>query len=81
MTIEKYHKTKGGKPYYNIYFRFGKVCIRVDDIQADSEDKAVEKIKAYLYQALFESNERQISRSAGTRKKNQREDNVFTSFD
>lgn len=55
MTIEKYNKSKGGKPYFNIYYRFGKVLVRVEDIQTDNEEDAIKKAGYYLEKALNES--------------------------
>ncbi len=54
MFVEKYSKSKGGKPYFNVYFRFGKVEVAVTDLTANDRESAKEKAKIYLKKALDE---------------------------
>ena len=52
MLVEKYYKTVGGKPYFNVYFRFGKVEVAISDIQAADKEKAKVLAKEYLVKSI-----------------------------
>ena len=54
MIVEAYSKSKGGKTYYTIYHRLGKVTVTVADIEADGEEAAIRKSAGYLEKALNE---------------------------
>lgn len=52
MLVEKYYKTVGGKPYFSVYFRFGKVEVAISDIQAADKEKAKVLAKEYLIKSI-----------------------------
>lgn len=52
MLVEKYYKTVGGKPYFSVYFRFGKVEVAISDIQAADKEKAKVLAKEYLVKSI-----------------------------
>ncbi len=52
MFIEEYHKSKGGRPFYSVYYRFGQVEVSVANIKAESKEEAKEKAMKYLKKAL-----------------------------
>lgn len=57
MTIEKYYKSKKGKPFYNIFHCIGKTTrIEVCDILAKDENEALAKAKVYIEDFLKELN-------------------------
>lgn len=52
MLVEEYSKSKGGRPYFAVYFRFGKVTIAVQDITATDKEAARAKAVDYLKKAM-----------------------------
>ena len=54
MFVEQYFKTKGGRPYFNVYFSLGKVVVVVRDITANDKESAKAKAKGYLKKAMEE---------------------------
>jgi len=52
MFVEQYSKSKGGRPYFTVYFRFGQVEVSVRDIKADDKESARLKAIYYLKRAL-----------------------------
>ena len=52
MIVEQYNKSRGGRPFYTVYYRFGKVVVAVQDITADDKESAKNKAVAYLKKAL-----------------------------
>lgn len=52
MFVEEYNKSKGGRPYFTVYYRFGKVIISVQDITAGDKESAKAKAEDYLKKAL-----------------------------
>lgn len=52
MLVEKYFKSKGGRPYFSVYYRFGQVEVSVRDIKADDKESAKAKAENYLRKAL-----------------------------
>ena len=52
MFVEEYTKTRGGKTYYAVYYRFGKVSVEVHDILAKDKADAAEKAKRFMDMAV-----------------------------
>lgn len=52
--IEEFHKSKGGRAYYSVYYRFGQVLVSVTDIKAEDKQSAKEIAIKYLQKALEE---------------------------
>ena len=52
MFVEEYKKSKGGKTYFSVYYRFGQVEVSVRDIKADDKESAKAKAENYLKKAL-----------------------------
>lgn len=52
MFVEQYCKTKGGRPYFTVYYSLGKVVIVVRDITANDKESAKVKAKDYLKKAM-----------------------------
>lgn len=57
MLVEEYVKSRGGRKYYAVYCRYGKVEVSVADIEADSKENALKKAVKYLSNALKEAQE------------------------
>lgn len=52
MFVEEYRKSKGGRPFFTVYYRFGKVTIAVQDITAEDKESAKAKADGYLRKAM-----------------------------
>lgn len=52
--VEEFHKSKGGRAYYSVYYRFGSVLVSVTDIKAADKESAKEIAKTYLKKAQEE---------------------------
>lgn len=54
MTVEEYHKSRGGRSYYSVYNRIGTVLVSVADIKAESKEEAKEKAEELLKKTIAE---------------------------